>query len=48
MLTFETYYDIEQNWDYGFVQVLTDGGETWQSLESERMSTEIADGAHRL
>lgn len=36
-LSFETYYNIEENWDYGFVQISTDGGETWQSLESARM-----------
>ncbi|MFC7155690.1 immune inhibitor A domain-containing protein [Halomarina halobia] len=45
-LTFETYYDIERAWDYGFVQVSTDGGETWTSLENGNTSTELADGAH--
>lgn len=45
-LSFETYYNIEQNWDYGFVQVSTDGGETWQSLSNENTSSETADGAH--
>lgn len=45
-LSFETYYDIEHAWDYGFVQVSTDGGETWQSVETEQTSTELADGAH--
>jgi immune inhibitor A len=34
-LTFDTYYDIERGWDYGFVQVSTDGGETWTSLSNE-------------
>jgi len=33
-LRFETYYDIERNWDYGFVQVSTDGGQTWHSLSN--------------
>lgn len=31
-LTFDTYYDIEDYWDFGFVQVSTDGGHTWTSL----------------
>lgn len=33
-LTFDTYYDIENHWDFGFVQVSTDGGDTWTSLEN--------------
>lgn len=45
-LTYETYYDIESTWDYGFVQISTDGGETWESLETEEMSSELADDAH--
>jgi len=31
-LTFDTKYDIEEYWDFGFVQVSTDGGHTWTSL----------------
>jgi immune inhibitor A len=31
-LTFDTKYDFEQYWDFGFVQVSTDGGYTWTSL----------------
>ena len=31
-LSFWTWYDIEQNWDFGFVQVSTDDGATWTSL----------------
>lgn len=30
-----TYWDIEDYWDFGFVQVSTDGGATWTSLENE-------------
>jgi len=30
-LTFKTFYDIEEGWDFGFVQASTDG-ETWVSL----------------
>lgn len=45
-LSFETYYDIEENWDYGFVQVSTDGGETWKSLSNENTVSTTTDGAH--
>lgn len=31
-LSFDTYWDIEDSWDFGFVQVSTDGGSTWSSL----------------
>ena len=31
-LTFDHYYGMELGWDYGFVQVSTDGGSTWTSL----------------
>ncbi len=41
-LTFDTYYDIERGWDYGFVQVSTDGGETWTSLSNENTSDYLA------
>jgi hypothetical protein len=34
-LTFDTYWDLEDYWDYGFVQVSTDGGYTWISLEGD-------------
>ncbi|NLF02872.1 MAG: hypothetical protein GX601_18065 [Anaerolineales bacterium] len=31
-LTFWTWFDIEEEWDYGFVEVSTDGGMTWAPL----------------
>jgi len=34
-LEMTTYWDIEDYWDFGFVQVSTDGGKTWVSLENE-------------
>ncbi|MBN2287411.1 MAG: immune inhibitor A [Tissierellales bacterium] len=34
-INFDTYLDIEELWDAGFVQVSTDGGYTWTSLENE-------------
>ncbi|MFC7195561.1 hypothetical protein ACFQL4_14550 [Halosimplex aquaticum] len=47
-LTFESYQRIEANWDYGFVQVSTDGGETWHSLSNQDTDGAPADGAHPL
>jgi hypothetical protein len=32
LLTFETKYDVEYLYDYGFVQLSVDGGTTWVSL----------------
>lgn len=31
-LSFDTIWDLEDYWDFGFVQVSTDGGHTWTSL----------------
>ena len=31
-LTFWTWYDIEEEWDFGFVETSTDGGATWAPL----------------
>lgn len=40
-LSFWTWYDIEENWDFGFVQVSTDGGATWKSLSMEGTTSVI-------
>ena len=40
-LSFETLYDIEFLWDYGFVQVSTDGGRTYKSLANEHTTSDI-------
>jgi len=47
-LTFDTYFDIEKGWDFGFVQVSTDGGITWISLPDEegRTTYDYDPGAH--
>ncbi|WP_235853555.1 M6 family metallopeptidase [Halosimplex salinum] len=45
-LTFESYQRIEANWDYGFVQVSTDGGETWESLSNENTDDSPSADAH--
>jgi hypothetical protein len=45
-LTFESYQRIESNWDYGFVQVSTDGGETWESLSNTNTDDSPNPDAH--
>ncbi|MFX1514132.1 MAG: hypothetical protein ACFFCQ_16265 [Promethearchaeota archaeon] len=45
MLEFTTYFDIEDYWDFGFVQVSTDDGATWTSLEND-YTTEYHEGTH--
>jgi hypothetical protein len=45
-LTFDTYYDIEDYWDFGFVQVSTDGGYTWTSLGNAHTTSLHDPGAH--
>lgn len=42
-LTFDHYYDIEEQWDYGVVQVSTDNGETWTSLENENTRSDVVE-----
>jgi hypothetical protein len=39
-LTIETKYDIESNWDFGFVQISTDNGYTWTSLANAYTTTD--------
>ena len=33
-LEFWAWYDIEENWDYAYVEVSTDGGQTWDILQA--------------
>ncbi|MHB9288669.1 peptidase M6 [Halobacteriales archaeon Cl-PHB] len=47
-LTFESYQRIESDWDYGFVQVSTDGGDTWQSLSNANTDNSPNPSAHPL
>ncbi len=44
-LTFWTWYDIEKNFDYAYVEVSTDGGKTWDVLSGRNTSTENPNGA---
>ena len=34
-LTFQTWYDIEEGWDFGYVMASTDNGRTWTLLKTE-------------
>jgi len=43
-LRFRTWYDIEELWDYVYVEVSTDGGDTWTLLESDRTTRENPNG----
>ncbi|RHW42714.1 M6 family metalloprotease domain-containing protein [Neobacillus notoginsengisoli] len=40
-LTFDTWYDIEEQWDFAFVQVSTDGGATWKSLGNANTRSDV-------
>lgn len=46
VLAFDTYYVIEEAWDFGFVQVSTDGGVTWTSLANEFTRSDIVLDGH--
>jgi bacillopeptidase F (M6 metalloprotease family) len=39
-LTFDTWYDIEDGWDYAYVAVSTDGGKTWVTVPGELTTTD--------
>ena len=43
-LHFFTWYDIEDLWDYAYIEVSVDGGETWTILETDRTTTENPNG----
>lgn len=38
------WYDIEVGWDYGYIEVSTDGGATWQTLPGHHTTTEDPSG----
>ncbi|MEA2447176.1 MAG: hypothetical protein QOK47_813, partial [Actinomycetota bacterium] len=44
-LRFETRYEIDDGFDFGFVQVSTDGGHNYESLENENTTFESDPGA---
>jgi Immune inhibitor A peptidase M6 len=42
-LNFNQYLDIEEQWDFGVVQVSTDGGESWKSLSNENTRSDVVE-----
>ncbi|MFB6466338.1 peptidase M6 [Cytobacillus sp. Hz8] len=40
-LKFDQFVDIEEQWDFGVVQVSSDGGKTWVSLENEHTRSDV-------
>jgi hypothetical protein len=44
-LTFRTWFDIERWFDFGYVEVSTDGGETWTALAGQHTTTDDPLGA---
>ena len=44
-LSFWTWFDIEKNFDYGYVEASTDSGKTWDILKGKYASTENPNGA---
>jgi hypothetical protein len=42
-LNFDHYMDIEEHWDFGVVQVSTDGGQTWTSLANENTTSDVVE-----
>jgi immune inhibitor A len=45
-LDFDTWYNIEENWDFAMVQVSTDGGTTWKSLSTPHTSSNIVEDGY--
>ncbi len=45
-LYLSTYWEVEDYWDFAFVQISTDDGETWISLENEYTTSEHDPNAH--
>lgn len=38
-LNYWTWFDIESDWDYGYVEISTDGGKSWTILQTPHSST---------
>lgn len=43
-LQYWTWYDIETDWDYGYVEISTDGGESWTILQTPHSATDNPSG----
>ncbi|MFG6495522.1 immune inhibitor A [Fictibacillus sp. UD] len=40
-LTFDAWYEIEETWDFAFVQVSEDNGSTWKSIGNENTRSDV-------
>lgn len=48
-ISFDTNYDIEEQWDFGVVQVSEDGGKTWKSLANQDTRSDlVAEGYPKI
>jgi immune inhibitor A len=45
-LSFWTWYDIERDYDYGYVSVSTDGGQRWTTLQAPATTKDDPNGAN--
>ncbi len=45
-LQYSTWYDIEKDFDYAYVEASVDGGRTWDILHGKQMSTDNPNGAN--
>ncbi|WP_336788915.1 choice-of-anchor J domain-containing protein [Paenibacillus sp. MMO-177] len=45
-LSFDTSYNIEEQWDFGVVQISEDGGKTWTSLANEDTRSDLVEGGY--
>ncbi|QKE75115.1 M6 family metalloprotease domain-containing protein [Arthrobacter citreus] len=45
-LTFDAWYDMEEQWDFAFVQVSTDNGATWKSLGNEHTRNDVVSNGY--
>lgn len=43
-LNYWIWYDIESDWDYGYVEISEDGGETWHILQTPHTATDNPSG----
>src|SRR5690606_28371025 len=44
-LTFDVWYDLPDGWNYGYVEVSTDGGDTWLIVRGDHTSDRNRYGA---
>jgi immune inhibitor A len=45
-LTFDAWYDIEEQWDFAFVQVSADNGATWKSVGNENTRSDVVSNGY--